>query len=92
VLLDLNLPDGLGTAVLAQIRGEHLSVKVAVISGTSDDALLSEVERLGADGARTTPYGAAGSLAAIPLWFYYSAQILYFGAELSYVHARDRRA
>ncbi|MDB5301836.1 MAG: ribonuclease [Phycisphaerales bacterium] len=35
----------------------------------------------------TSPYGAAGSLAAMLLWFYYSAQILYFGAELSQVHA-----
>jgi len=35
----------------------------------------------------TTPYGAAGSLAAMLLWFYYSAQILYFGAELSQMHA-----
>jgi len=34
-----------------------------------------------------SPYGTAGSLAASLLWFYYSAQILYFGAELSYVHA-----
>jgi len=38
-------------------------------------------------GSATTPYGAAGSLAALLLWFYYSAQILYFGAELSQVHA-----
>ena len=38
-------------------------------------------------GTATTPYGAAGSLAAMLLWFYYSAQILYFGAELSQVHA-----
>lgn len=38
-------------------------------------------------GTATTPYGAAGSLAAMLLWFYYSAQILYLGAELSQVHA-----
>jgi len=40
-------------------------------------------------GTATTPYGAAGSLAAMLLWFYYSAQILYFGAELSQVHATE---
>jgi membrane protein len=38
-------------------------------------------------GTATSPYGAAGSLAAMLLWFYYSAQILYFGAELTQVHA-----
>lgn len=38
-------------------------------------------------GTATSPYGTAGSLAAILLWFYYSAQILYFGAELSHVHS-----
>ncbi len=35
----------------------------------------------------TTAYGAAGSLAAMLLWFYYCAQVLYFGAELCQVHA-----
>ena len=29
-------------------------------------------------------YGAAGSLAIILVWFYYSALIIYFGAELAY--------
>jgi membrane protein len=38
-------------------------------------------------GSATSAYGAAGSLAAMLLWFYYSAQILYFGAELSHAHA-----
>lgn len=38
-------------------------------------------------GTVTTAYGAAGSLAAMLLWFYYSAQILYFGAEVSQVDA-----
>lgn len=32
-------------------------------------------------------YGAAGSLVMLLLWVYYSAQILYFGAEFAYVHA-----
>ncbi len=38
-------------------------------------------------GTKTSAYGAAGSLAAMLLWFYYSAQILYFGAEVSQVDA-----
>jgi len=33
-------------------------------------------------------YGAAGSLAVFLVWVYYSAQILYFGAEFTQVYAR----
>lgn len=33
-------------------------------------------------------YGGAGSLVAILLWVYYSAQILFFGAEFTQVYAR----
>lgn len=36
----------------------------------------------------TSAYGAAGSLAVILLWVYYSAQILLFGAEFTQVYAR----
>lgn len=37
-------------------------------------------------------YGAAGSLIVILLWVYYSAQIVFFGAEFTKVYARRRRA
>jgi len=40
-------------------------------------------------GTTTSAYGAAGSLAAMLLWFYYSAQILYFGAEVSQVDTAE---
>jgi membrane protein len=33
-------------------------------------------------------YGAAGSLVVLLIWVYYSAQILFFGAELTQVYAR----
>jgi membrane protein len=33
-------------------------------------------------------YGAAGSLIVILLWIYYSAQIVFFGAEFTKVYAR----
>lgn len=33
-------------------------------------------------------YGAAGSLVLLLIWVYYSAQILFFGAELTQVYAR----
>ena len=35
-------------------------------------------------------YGAAGSLVVVLLWIYYSAQILFFGAEFTKVWARRR--
>lgn len=37
-------------------------------------------------------YGAAGSLALILIWLYYSAQVLLFGAEFTQVYARQRGA
>jgi membrane protein len=37
-------------------------------------------------------YGAAGSLVVVLVWIYYAAQILLFGAELTYVHASWRDA
>jgi membrane protein len=33
-------------------------------------------------------YGAAGSLVALLVWIYYSAQIMFFGAEFTQVYAR----
>ncbi len=35
-------------------------------------------------------YGAAGSFVVLVVWTYYSALILFFGAELTHVHARLR--
>jgi len=46
-ILDLNLPDGLGTLVLGRIRNEKRAIRVAVTTGTSDAALLAEARRLG---------------------------------------------
>lgn len=36
----------------------------------------------------TSVYGAAGSLVMLVLWIYYSAQILFFGAEFTQVYAQ----
>ncbi len=36
-----------------------------------------------------SPYGAAGSLVAVIVWIYYSAQIFFFGAEFTHVYARS---
>ncbi|MGE0398450.1 MAG: YihY/virulence factor BrkB family protein [Kofleriaceae bacterium] len=35
-----------------------------------------------------SPYGAAGSVVVLVVWVYYSAQILFFGAEFTQVYAR----
>jgi len=37
-------------------------------------------------------YGAAGSLVIVLIWVYYSAQILFFGAELTYAYANREGA
>jgi membrane protein len=39
-------------------------------------------------GAFSSSYGAAGALIIVLLWVYYSAQILFFGAEFTQVYAR----
>jgi membrane protein len=36
-----------------------------------------------------SPYGAAGSLVVLVVWVYYSAQILFLGAEFTQVYARS---
>jgi membrane protein len=38
-----------------------------------------------------SPYGAAGSVIVLVVWVYYSAQILFFGAEFSRVYTQRRR-
>jgi membrane protein len=40
-----------------------------------------------ARSATVSPFGAAGSLVALIVWVYYSAQILFFGAEFAQVYA-----
>lgn len=36
----------------------------------------------------TTLYGAAGSLVAILIWIYYSAQVFFFGASFTYMYSK----
>ena len=42
--------------------------------------------------AVSTTYGAAGSFILLALWVYYSAHILFLGAELAVIHARGASA
>ena len=55
VILDLNLPDGLGTEVMSSIRTNRLPHKVLVVSATADPRLLEEVARLQPDGVLRKP-------------------------------------
>jgi CheY-like chemotaxis protein len=55
ILLDLNLSDGVGTTVLERVRTDHLPVKVAVLTGTSDAKLLNRVRELDPDAIFTKP-------------------------------------
>jgi len=43
-------------------------------------------------GTVGSAYGAAGSLVVLLVWIYYSAQILFFGAEFTQVYAKRRGA
>jgi membrane protein len=61
--------------------------------GSAVTAVLFSIGRfaIGLYVGRSTvasPFGAAGSVVALVVWVYYSAQILFFGAELTEVYAR----
>ena len=55
IVLDLNLPDGHGTAALRRVREEHLPIRVVVISGSSDPTLLAEAASLPPDALLKKP-------------------------------------
>lgn len=50
VLTDLNLPDGLGTDILAHVRGRRLMLAVVILTGAVGDDTLEAVREAGADG------------------------------------------
>ena len=56
VVLDLNLPDGVGTTILQRIRAERRAMKVAVATGADEGELLAEARRLGPDLLLRKPY------------------------------------
>lgn len=63
-----------------------------VILGAAVTAVLFEIGKIALafyiKGSATQVFGAAGSLAALLLWVYYSAQILFFGAEFTQAYTR----
>jgi DNA-binding NarL/FixJ family response regulator/predicted negative regulator of RcsB-dependent stress response len=49
-VVDLNLPGLHGIELVRRIRSEALGVKVVILAGTTDDEIIREVVRAGADG------------------------------------------
>src|SRR4051794_234281 len=59
VVLDMDLPDGRGEAVLRAIRDGHMDVRVAVCSGMSDSARWDALRLLGPETMLRKPVNAA---------------------------------
>ena len=49
ILTDLNLPDGSGRTLLARVRSQRLPLPVVVLTGASNEEVLVELLRAGAD-------------------------------------------
>jgi len=58
LVLDLELPDGLGTELLGRIRREGRELGVVVLSG-ADDGLIAEAQRLAPDVMMRKPVDVA---------------------------------
>ena len=63
--------------------------------GAALTAVLFEIGKYGLAlyfkfAAPASAFGAVGSLAAVLIWIFYSAQIFFFGAEFAYVYAQAR--
>lgn len=95
-LLDFGLSVGVITLLMAMIYKVLPDARIAwrdVWIGAALTALLFTVGKsliglyLGRSGVASA-YGAAGSLVVLLVWVYYSAQILFFGAELTKVYAK----
>jgi membrane protein len=94
--LNLVISFGVITVLFAMIYKILPDVKVAwrdVWLGAAVTALLFALGKLGiglylGKGSVASSYGAAGSLAILLLWVYYSAMILFLGAEFTQVYAR----
>lgn len=99
-VLNASLSFAVITALFATISKVVPDVKVAwrdVFGGAALTAALFTAGKLliglylGKSGV-ASPFGAAGSVVVIVIWVYYSAQILFFGAELTRAYARYRGA
>jgi membrane protein len=73
-----------------KIRWPEVVIGAVVTSLLFNLGKLLIAQYLGRESVSSV-YGAAGSLAILLLWVYYSAQILYIGAEFTQVYTRRRR-
>ncbi len=95
-ILTFLLSLGLFVLVFALLFKYVPDVRIAwhdVWIGASITALLFALGNLGlgkyvSGSAAASSYGAAGSLVILLLWVYYSATIVFFGAEITQVYAR----
>ncbi|HEY2382814.1 MAG TPA: YihY/virulence factor BrkB family protein [Terriglobia bacterium] len=96
-LADLALSFVVTTALFAAIFKILPDVNIAwsdVWVGAAATAALFAIGKIGIGlylgrSSFTSAYGAAGSLLALLAWVYFSSQILFFGAELTFVYARE---
>jgi membrane protein len=94
-LLNVGIGIGITTVLFALIYKVIPDVQIKwrdVWVGAFATAVLFSVGRVGLGwyvgrSATVSPFGAAGSLVALIVWVYYSAQILFFGAEFTQVFA-----
>jgi membrane protein len=95
--INIVLSLGIVTALFALIYKVLPDVRLHwrdVWTGAATTALLFTVGKfligfyLGR-ASMATPYGAAGSVIVVLLWVYYSALIVYFGAEFTKVYAHE---
>jgi membrane protein len=66
----------------------HGAIATALLFTLGKYALAVYIGKMSVGSA----YGAAGSLVALLVWVYYSAQIFFFGAEFTHIYALQRGA
>ena len=64
----------------------HGAIVTAILFTIGKSALALYIAKAGVGSA----YGAAGSIVALLVWVYYSAQIFFLGAEFTHIYALDR--
>ena len=95
-LVDLSFSFGLTMMLFAAIFKILPDVHIAwkdVWLGAAATAALFAIGKIGIGlylgrGSFTSAYGAAGSFLVLLVWVYYSAQVFFFGAELTWVYAK----
>lgn len=86
---------GLFALMFKYVPAVHIDWRDVII-GAIGTALLFTIGKFALGiylgrGSVTSTYGAAGSLVAVVVWIYYSAQIFFFGAEFTRVYADAQR-